>query len=72
MAIRSVNSLSHYTDWTIGPVDACARLGGDNYIRVDLCLGAVALENRGLTKFRIVLSTGDAEKSNRLQPGATG
>jgi cytochrome c oxidase cbb3-type subunit 1 len=37
MAIKTVNALSHYTDWTVGPrAFGCAGLGGDDFDRFDL------------------------------------
>ena len=47
MAIKTVNSLSHYTDWTIAHVHRLARLGGDDHHRLAVCDGAARARASG-------------------------
>ena len=49
MAIKEVNALSHYTEWTVGHVHSRARLGGDDYHGLALPHAAAPLrQNRNV------------------------
>jgi len=59
MSLKSVNALSHYTDWTVGHVHSgCAGLGGDDYLRFVLSPDSASL-GRG---------QGDAQHQVDLRP----
>jgi cytochrome c oxidase cbb3-type subunit 1 len=55
MSIKAVNSLSHYTDWTIGHVHSGALgLERDDHLRRPLLPGAAPVEPRGLYSLKLV------------------
>ena len=54
MAIRAVNSLSHYTEWTIGHVHARRSVGGDDHLRLVLRAGPWLWKRDGMCSARLV------------------